>query len=467
MTVNLRGCLAVETASILMLGCADPDAAARKDTQIKFQASLDKVARANRGFSDGPSGQAADLAEFRAQLLAQAASELNSLIGQGSPVQQMATARTLGQTYAALAMHQTNLAQMRWSALWNPTSELLQKVALVTGAQVRAQSLEVNQQPGLEKLNEYQTGFNQQAQQAQARVSTLTASLADLQSKHKNLLTQRDEVLAQVQALNQKAFTLTGQAQFETYQAALAAERKAQLLDAEAEKLAAVIGIHQADLSITEQSAKLATANVQVIQTQSQALTQRQSDAAAQHQALIHDDQSPASVKSRESALADVLTQVMQTYHEQIQPAFDQADKSAALSVTMTEKALSLATGDASRRRSLQADLLAAYATRLEVQSRWIAAQGNLARVLAVVDTRLAQTTTLRDRVQTLRDKITVFKNAMTQAVEESVALKAKSDELAGQLSTPGSDANTMSAFLVAQNQRITQAVNWIQASKM
>ncbi len=469
MTIRLRGSLAVLSASFLLLGCSDPEAAAQRDAQQKFQAALEQVATANRGFTDGLSGRAADLPAFRAETLNRAVSDLQAVLNQGTPVQQLAAARVLGDTYTTLARHQINLAEEQWAQLWNTTSELLARVTMVSDAQVRAQSLEVNQTPGLEKLSEFQSGFAKQAQQAQGRMQTLTQSISELQTKHKAALVQRDEAMKQSQSLNEQAFTLTEQARFDTYTKALAAQRTAQQHDAEAEKLAAQLEVQQAELRIAQDTAKLAQANVGVIETQAKALSERQTQAAQQRESLIKDAENPASVKSRETALTQVLAQVMQTYSERVQPAFDQADKQAAQAIAMFEKALGQARGDAARRRSLQADLLAAYATRLEVQGRWIAAQGNMARVLAVVDGRLAQAVTLGDEAQQMRSKVAEFQKSLHQAIDQAVALKAKSDELVGQLGTPGSggDTDVMSTFLAAQNQRITQAVSWIESSKM
>ncbi len=467
MTIRLRGSLAVLSATLLMLGCSDPNAAAQRDAQQKFQAALEQVATANRGFTDGLSGRAADLPAFRAETLTRAVGDLQAVINQGTAVQQMAAARVLGDTYSTLARHQVNLAQEQWASLWNTTSDLLAKVTMVSGAQVRAQSLEVNQTPGLEKLSEFQAGFAKQAQQAQVRIAALTGAIADLQSKHKATLAQRDEAMKQSQALNEQAFTLKGQARFDTYTKALAAQRTAQQRDAEAETLAAQLEVQQAELRIAQDTVKLAQANVGVIETQAKALAERQTQAAQQRESLIKDADNTASVKSSEAALAQVFTQVMQTYNERVQPAYDQADKQAAQAVAMFEKALGQARGDAARRRSLQADLLAAYATRLEVQGRWIAAQGNLARVLIVVDGRLAQAVTMGDDAQQMRSKVADFQKSLQQAVAQADELKAKSDELAGQLGTPGADTDVMSTFVTTQNQRIAQALSWIESSKM
>ncbi|NJL32201.1 MAG: hypothetical protein HC898_11600 [Phycisphaerales bacterium] len=74
---------------------------------------------------------------------------------------------------------------------------------------------------------------------------------------------------------------------------------------------------------------------------------------------------------------------------------------------------------------------------------------------------------TLGDNTKPLRGTISEFQKALASAIDEAKALKAKTDELAGQLATPGADADVISAFVTTQNQRITQAVGWIEASGM
>ncbi|NJL32200.1 MAG: hypothetical protein HC898_11595 [Phycisphaerales bacterium] len=343
----LRSCLTLCTAATLLCGCADPDASANHEARLKFASALEKVEQANRGYTDGSSGQAADLAAFRAGGLAKAAQELSQLLNQGTPGQQSAAARVLGQTYITLSRYQVSTAQQHWEELWYPTTELLAQVNQVTLSQVRAQALENDQTPGLDQLSQYQSRFVKQDEEARRKVEELSKSITQLQASHKDLITRRDALLTKAQSHKDQAFTLSGQAQFETYQSALQTEREAQVLDAQAEKINAELDVQQANLAITQNTGKLAAANVLTIQKQAQALEQRQSEAVAQKQALISDPQNLSSVKAREATLIETITRVTQTFSQKVQPAYDEADKTAAQAVTMLEKALSQTRGDA------------------------------------------------------------------------------------------------------------------------
>jgi len=275
----------------LLVGCVDEQAANRRAVRKQFMEVMKLIATADQGYV--PNGQEieiqltvgnkqitetrSDLQAFRQQVLTDSAKQLQEILEIGSPSQTTSARRVLGDVYASQARYSLLQAMTSWAALADQSASLISYLESVDWADSRVRRFDTDERPLLTEYQKDQQAYQGKIKDFAQQITQLGHQIRKLNDKIETLNNKSEEAAQKAQALQGLALVTTdGDKQYNLYNQASTADRKANIASTTALKLGVLLDIQNSELALLVKRHLIAQDAIKTLDKQIAAAKKRQ-----------------------------------------------------------------------------------------------------------------------------------------------------------------------------------------------
>lgn len=454
----------VLVCAIAVVGCSDPEAAQNAGVRDTHQKVAHLLAEAQLPYVPGNQSIAVGRSDIRQNLQIEAQAELQAILKEGTPSQQIATRRLAADIYDSAARKQLNRVTSNWTELSNQSALLLSYLQAVDRADSQFRRFSGDQTKLIASMRTQTDTMQKQSDDFKKELAAVESKAKELSTKVDSSTTQTQKHISQAASLREKAFSQTGVERYQSYEKAAEAAIKSNKFSAELQILQAQLGVTQSNAKILARQLELSDEAVAQAQTQIKSIIASQTEQAQLKNKAQQTKQT--AVDKLDAELGTMVTAYKKLTDEGFGPALSDINKA----IELLDGTLALATeGDA--RRNVQLDLLARKLSKLNILSIQASAAGDWARKLQVVAGSAGDAK--RPGGAMVAGKSTFYDTTSQAATNQhgSIAAEAlrtasEANDLAAQLAQSGSEGDDITKHAASLASLIEIYTKQINASK-
>jgi len=357
----------------VLSGCSDPKAAKRRQWQKDLEAVSGQIQQIEKGYVPHglriKSGQWLDLQTHRQDQIAGLISKLRLLAQQAGPRQKSAAKSLLAEYYASMARQGVRSAITAWGNVSNEGVMLLSQMTSVGQADSRAKSLDTDDTPLLETLEEEKQRCDSKLGEYQKLVDNAQRSDEQLNKQITGHSEQKDQLMQQASDLRKQAFVQKGAEQIAVYKRETDIQIQATGLEKNIQKLKLKRDLVQSSMRIDRQQRDLYRSSSKWLAQQIESIAQQQTQSQGLRDIALH----------RKNELATTL----RTQFAKVQEAYDvQVEKVFGDATAMAEQAVAEIGTPPGDKTNIMLDKLTAQVTLLHVITQHVVTAGSYGQTL-------------------------------------------------------------------------------------